>query len=102
MFVEIRIHLLLDFCYFVKVLDGDIGLIVVSGLEHSLWNRACFFQKVCGWRRLNFEVETTVLVRLQNYPHWHIASEFLCAFIELLAEVHHIHSQGSKGLTDFW
>ena len=97
---QIRINLLLNFGYLIHVLDADAPRTLMPWKRAALLKARRLLDKVSGRRRLDRELETTIDVCLKHNTHGHILIEFRRAIVELLAELHHIDTEGAESLTD--
>lgn len=90
--LQIGVQLLLYFCDFVDVLDGDLYSQEMTGHRGKLVLARGFFEKPAGLWGFDLEFECAVGEGGEFDLEGHVAADMGGDFIELLAEFHHINS----------
>jgi hypothetical protein len=100
--LEMRVNFVLNFCDFVQVLNADTPSDVLPRLIRAFLKTCGFLYEPRGGRRLHDKFEASIDVGLKDDAHRHFSVVLACAIIELLAKLHHVDTEGTKGLTDLW
>ena len=98
---EVGVYQVLDFCDFIQVLNTDFRYIFMARFLTSFERWCGFLNEPGGGWWLYHKCEASVDVCCELNTHRRVFLELTSSFIELLTELHHIHTQRTKRLTNF-
>ena len=100
MLLQVRVHLLLNFCNLIYVFYTNTASHVLPRLVAALHLAGSLLDEPGGGRGLDHELKATIDVGLEDDAHGDLAIVLACAVVEFFTKLHHVDAEGTEGLTD--